>query len=188
MRYVVAIVGGFLITLGAFVGIMMLVVVVYPSVFTTIAGLVAMYIIVVPLAILAGVSSFRATLRYYRRQDGGIPGAIVHVGGVFSIARGKDRYGVIKVLGHQAEANTVYARVFDVYFQTRPRADQFTDRVPGKLDETLGIGIGTLPITQRVFEYWKPQFLFAQAITVAENEDLGLCFGVAQPWDDLKYA
>jgi hypothetical protein len=68
MRYVVASVGGLLIMAGAFAGIMMLVVSLYPDVFKTISGLVTMYIIVIPIAILAGLSSFRATLRHYGKQ------------------------------------------------------------------------------------------------------------------------
>ncbi len=61
------------------------------------------------------------------------------------------------------------------------------------MDEELGFGIGVLPVTQRVFDFWQPMLLFSQAITEAEQEDLGSCLpafidGTAQPWDDLMYA
>jgi len=52
----------------------------------------------------------------------------------------------------------------------------------------LGIGIGMVPVTQRVFEFWQPELLFSQAITEAKREDLGYCFGMAKPCDDLIYA
>jgi hypothetical protein len=69
MRYIVASVGGLLVTGGAFAGIMMLAVALHSDVFETSPGLVAMYIIATPIAILAGVSSFRATVRHYGKQD-----------------------------------------------------------------------------------------------------------------------
>ena len=112
----------------------------------------------------------------------------VQVGGVYSVARAEGYFGVVKVVAHQPERNTIYARAFGPHFKVRPGAEWFKDRQPGKLDEELGIGIGVLPVTQRVFEFWQPELLFSQAITEAEREDLGYCFGMAQPWDDLMYA
>jgi hypothetical protein len=112
----------------------------------------------------------------------------VQVGGVYSVARAEGYFGVVKVVAHQPERSTIYARTFGPHFKVRPEAEWFEDRQPGKLDEELGIGIGVLPVTQRVFEFWQPELLFSQAITEAEREDLGFCFGMAQPWDDLMYA
>lgn len=94
---------------------------------------------------------------------------------------------MVKVVAYQPERNTVYARTFGSYFKVRPEAEWFEDREPVELDKELVIGIGVLPVTQRVFDYWKPELLFFQAITEAEREDLGYCYGMAQPWDDLKY-
>jgi hypothetical protein len=70
MRYIVAGLGGLLVMIGAFVGIMMLTTVIFPEIFEEASGLILMYILVIPVAILAGVSSFRATLRHYTQKDG----------------------------------------------------------------------------------------------------------------------
>jgi hypothetical protein len=68
MKWVVAVVGGVLITVGAFLAIMLIPVVVYPALHNSTAGLVAMYVIGVSLALLAGILSFRATLRQYSKD------------------------------------------------------------------------------------------------------------------------
>jgi hypothetical protein len=68
MKWVVASVGGLLITGGAFLAIMLIPAVAFPAVYESMVGLVAMYAIGVPLALLAGVSSFRATLRQYTKE------------------------------------------------------------------------------------------------------------------------
>jgi hypothetical protein len=115
-------------------------------------------------------------------------GTEILVGGVYSVARGEGGFGVVKVLAHQPEANIVYARIYGAQATARPLLDWFEAREATKLDEELGIGIGALPVTRRVFEFWEPELLFSQAITETEEEHLGYCFGVAQPWDDLKYA
>jgi|SRR5881296_2416290 len=111
------------------------------------------------------------------------------VGGVYSVARGEERrFGVVKVLAFQPEANTVHARVFDRCANVRPELAWFDDHTPGVLDNVLGVAIGTLPITTRVFMFWEPEYLFSQALTDTEQELLDT-YGVdAQPWDDLQYA
>src|SRR5262249_32479957 len=96
-------------------------------------------------------------------------------------------FGVVKVVAHQPEKCTVYVRTFAAHFKVRSQADSFADQEPGTLDEELGIGIGVLPVTERVFLYWDPGLLFSQAITESEKEGLGYCFGLARPWDDLIY-
>ena len=112
----------------------------------------------------------------------------VEVGGVYAVVRDGETFGVVKVLAHQPEADAIYARVFGARALERPAPDWFEDREPGKLDEELGVGVGVLPVTGRVFEVWNPDFLFSQEITEADREDLAYCFGRAQPWVVLKFA
>jgi hypothetical protein len=110
-------------------------------------------------------------------------------GGVYSVMRGSEKiYGVVKVLGMGPGA--VNARIFDRCADVRPELAWFDnpeERAPGQLDEALGIGIGLLPVTPRVFAYWKPKLLFTQALTDEEQQLLGEYGNAGQPWDDLKY-
>lgn len=68
MRWVVAAMGALIVTIGAFLAIMLIPVVAFPAVYHSTAGLVIMYAVGVPLAIIAGVFSFRATLRQYAKK------------------------------------------------------------------------------------------------------------------------
>ena len=65
--YFVAAFGALLVLVGAFLGIMMLPVAVFPAIYESVVGLILMYVIGIPLAILASVMSFRATLRAYSK-------------------------------------------------------------------------------------------------------------------------
>jgi hypothetical protein len=68
MKWVVATVGGLLVTVGAFLAIMLIPSVAYPALYKSMPALVALYVVGVPLAIAAGVLSFRATLRQYAKK------------------------------------------------------------------------------------------------------------------------
>jgi hypothetical protein len=111
----------------------------------------------------------------------------IQVGTVYSIRRGQDAFGVVKVVAFQPEERAVYARTFSPYFKERPVPNWFEQGDASNFDEELGVGIGVLPITVRVFQYWEPERLFAQEVSEPEQEDLSYCLGLAQPWDDLKY-
>jgi hypothetical protein len=65
--YVVAACGAILVFGGALLAVMLLPLTVYPAIYKTIFGLIAMYVIGVPVALLASAISFRATLRAYSR-------------------------------------------------------------------------------------------------------------------------
>ena len=113
----------------------------------------------------------------------------LEISGVYSIARGEEgRFGMIKILAHQPEADTIYARVFERCANVRPEIAWFEDCEHCELDELLKVAIGVLPITERVFRFWQPQLLFSQEVSDAEKDDLMECFDVAQPWDNLAYA
>jgi hypothetical protein len=68
MKWVVASIGSLIVFIGAFLAIMLLPVAVIPAVYESIVGMVAMYVVGIPLAFTAGVFSFRATLRQYARK------------------------------------------------------------------------------------------------------------------------
>jgi hypothetical protein len=67
MKWIVATIGALIVTLGAFLAVMMIPVVLFPAVYKSAAGLVAMYCVGIPLAIVAGAASFRATLKQYAK-------------------------------------------------------------------------------------------------------------------------
>jgi hypothetical protein len=69
LKYVVATVGALLVSFAVFVLPMIVAVFVHPDIFKTPSGLIAMYVIVVPIALVAGASSFRSTLRAYRKKS-----------------------------------------------------------------------------------------------------------------------
>jgi hypothetical protein len=111
----------------------------------------------------------------------------IQVGAVYSVRRGDGSFGVVKVIAFQPEERAVYARTFGPHFDERPVADWFEQREATNLDEALGIGIGVLPVTVRVFRFWEPEPLFVQGVSEAEQEDLSYCVGFAKPWDELRY-
>jgi hypothetical protein len=49
-------------------GILLIPVVVFPSLYHSLVGVVMMYVLALPLSILAAISSFRATLRAYSKK------------------------------------------------------------------------------------------------------------------------
>ena len=113
----------------------------------------------------------------------------IAVGGVYSVARSKGTFGVVKILAYETDKDTVYARTFKIRLPHRIYAKNMNEDVadPGGMAMRLGIGIGVLPVTSRVFKYWQPELLFTQAASEEEQSNLKECFGLAQPWDDLLF-
>jgi hypothetical protein len=114
-------------------------------------------------------------------------GAEIRVGGVYSVSRAGGRFGVVKVVDHQPESGTVFVRVFSADFRTRPDDASFAGREPGRLDESLGVGIPALAVTERVFTFWGPVPLFTDGITEAELADLAESSPGSKAQDDLIY-
>jgi hypothetical protein len=69
MKYVTATLGSLFVAFGALVAILAVPVVVYPAIYHTITGLAIMYAVAIPLALLAGYLSFRATLKVYSTEQ-----------------------------------------------------------------------------------------------------------------------
>jgi hypothetical protein len=113
----------------------------------------------------------------------------IKIGGVYSVARVNGTFGVIKILAYQPEIDCIYACTYGAYFNVRTKSDDIgqNDRQPEVMLKALGWGIGALPITKRVFEYWQPEYMFTQEISETDKSNLSECYGHAQPWDDLKY-
>ena len=63
----VGIVGAVVVTVVSFLCVMVLPAVVFPVIYESIPGSVAMYLVGAPLSIGAGFHSFRGTLRHYRK-------------------------------------------------------------------------------------------------------------------------
>jgi len=53
----------------------------------------------------------------------------------------------------------------------------------------LGMGVGVLPVTLRVFQYWQPEYMFSKEINDEEKKNLEESGGIedVSPWDDLVY-
>lgn len=65
MKWIVATVGAVIVTIGALLALLLAPALVVPALYQTAIGLVALYVVAFPLAITAGMLSFRATLRQY---------------------------------------------------------------------------------------------------------------------------
>src|SRR5262245_35695338 len=66
--YIVAALGALFVLGGAFLVIMLIPTVLFPAIYESIVGVILMYVFGIPLAILASVLSFRATLRAYSNR------------------------------------------------------------------------------------------------------------------------
>ena len=113
----------------------------------------------------------------------------LEAGCVYSVERSNGHFGIVKILAFEPHKEIVYARIYKTRFDSRSRNDQLTEeyRKAANILPKLGMDIGVLPVTQRVFNYWKPELLFRQEIIDEEKENLAECFGLAKPWDDLKH-
>lgn len=67
-KWITAVVGSLIVMAGAFLGIMLVPVAIYPELYASMIGVVAMYVVGILVAIGAGVLSFRATLRQYESR------------------------------------------------------------------------------------------------------------------------
>ena len=113
----------------------------------------------------------------------------VKVGGVYSIAQSRGHFGIVKVLAHEREANTIWVHTYRNRFEARPRSDQPAG-TGSPLQATLGqlvTGIMALPVTMRVFEFWQPQFLGMQELDENESFIIEMYGEGASPWNDLIY-
>jgi len=124
-----------------------------------------------------------------RRASGPQPPVEVVVGGVYSVARAQGTYGVVRVLAFESESDVVWARTYDLRSSSRPQARDFDfdSRDGDSLVENLPWGIGALPVSQRLFAYWRPQLMFVSGITARESKDVAPYIGEAQPWNELRY-
>ena len=111
----------------------------------------------------------------------------IEVGGVYSTIRAQNTFGLVKVIAYDPKKDCVYARTYSAKLQTREKLDE-KENTSDVLVKRFGIGIGVLPITTSVFRFWQPLLLFKQDISDEEKDNLKECYGVARPWDDLKYA
>jgi|SRR3954470_15226562 hypothetical protein len=114
----------------------------------------------------------------------------VQAGGVYSVVRLRS-FGVVRVLAYEPQLNAVFARVYNARFEERKRGDEIGEpsRDPALMLEKLGMGIGVLPVTRRVFEHWEPVFMFAKELNDEERRNLEQSGGTEEvsPWDDLIY-
>jgi hypothetical protein len=67
-KWGVALTGGLIVALGAFLAIMLVPTLLFPAVYTSMTGLAAMYVVGIVGSLAAGAASLRATLRHYDRQ------------------------------------------------------------------------------------------------------------------------
>jgi hypothetical protein len=69
IKYITAVLGAIIIFVGALGGILLFPVFVYPELYKSPIGIIAMYAIAIPSAITAAVLSVRGTLKQYADKD-----------------------------------------------------------------------------------------------------------------------
>lgn len=113
----------------------------------------------------------------------------VKLGGVYSVVQSRGQFGIVKVIAHEREADTIWVHTYLNRFDARPASDGHADTDPppqAALGE-LVTAIMALPVTMRVFAFWQPELVFVQEIDQEESFVLELCCGGAAPWNDLIY-
>ncbi len=89
-----------------------------------------------------------------------------HPGGLYSIANGNGKFGVVKIL--VLEANAVHVRIYKQTFRSRPTSVDPKSLTLGGINDKDGFSIGHMPLSKETFASWQPVFLSQQS--VSENE------------------
>jgi hypothetical protein len=87
-------------------------------------------------------------------------------GGLYSVANGNGKFGVVKIL--VLETDAVHVRIYKQTFLMRPTAIDPKSLTLGPFDDKEGFSIGHLPLSRRTFESWDPVFLSQES--VSDNE------------------
>jgi len=89
-------------------------------------------------------------------------------GGLYSVANGNGRFGVVKIL--VLEPDAVHVRIYKQTFQTRPASVDPQSLTLGRIDDKDGFSIGHAPLSRTTFASWDPVFLSQQSISDKELE------------------
>lgn len=78
-------------------------------------------------------------------------------GGVYSIASGDGKFGVVKIL--KLEPGIVHVRVYKNKFESRPTTIKVEELSLGSIKDKDGFGMGHVPISEKDFSGWKAVLL-----------------------------
>src|SRR5436309_2495073 len=92
----------------------------------------------------------------------------LEVGGIYSTADGKGRYGVVKLLAHAD--GICHVRVYKQKFSTRPTAIDVATLSVGKPGDSDGFGMGHIPLREAGFLEWQPVLIMKATVTPDELE------------------
>lgn len=89
-------------------------------------------------------------------------------GGLYSARAGQDKWGIIKVIGH--DGNGISVRIYSNKFKSRPADINPSELFIAGIKDPSGHepGIGHLPVTNEVFYSWAPQLIRTSEITEDE--------------------
>jgi len=87
-------------------------------------------------------------------------------GGLYSIANGNGRFGVVKIL--VLEPDAVHVRIYKQTFPTRPTSVDPQSLTLGGIDDKDGFSIGHAPLSRSTFASWEPIFLSQQSVSEKE--------------------
>lgn len=89
-------------------------------------------------------------------------------GGLYSIANGNGKFGVVKIL--VLEPDAVHVRIYKQTFSARPEVIDPKSLTLGGIDDKDGFSIGHMPLSRQTFASWDPIFLSQQSVTDNELE------------------
>jgi hypothetical protein len=95
------------------------------------------------------------------------PAEELRAGGIYSIASGDGRFGVVKVL--VVDPNAVHVRSYSGKWSTRPASVNTAELRLGTIHEP-DPGMGHLPLSRRVFAAWAPKLVATADVTDEELE------------------
>jgi hypothetical protein len=101
----------------------------------------------------------------------------VIVGGIYSIADGSGRFGIVKVLAR--DEGMCHVRVYKQKFANRPEKVEPSELSLGTIHDKDGFGMGHLPLRDEAFKAWQPVFILRTPVTSEELEGY-------QMWKDAK--
>ena len=87
-------------------------------------------------------------------------------GGLYSVANGNGKFGVVKIL--VLEPDAVHVRIYKQTFQTRPASVDSQSLTLGGIDDKDGFSIGHAPLSRTTFAAWQPVFLSQQSVSDKE--------------------
>ena len=89
-------------------------------------------------------------------------------GGIYSIAEGGGRFGIVKLLAQ--DEGLCHVRMYKQKFASRPERVDPSELSLGTIHDKDGFGMGHLPLRYEVFRAWQPVLILTTPVTSEELE------------------